>query len=212
MSHLSLRLQQKGNILTSRSAFIWCYLHALEVLQDLVFLSWIRFLSSFIHKKSCHRNKPDMPSSSLLWTYFIASQLPKNKALVQKADVSMYAFKADISKSCPTPLPSPEPTGTVDFVKTEAWFSLCRITIILPEQKSELMLIFPFKHNQQLAGECEAREHWNTHTHRHKNYPAIYCYVRSAFSTSRRACKHLTTALGFATLTHPVPPGASSPL
>ena len=67
------------------------------------------------------------------------------------------------------------------------------------------MLISPFKHNQQLAGESETREHWNTCIHTiHKNDPALSCHARSVFSTSRRACKQLTKALGCPTLAQPV--------
>lgn len=42
-----------------------------------------------------------MPSSSSPLIYFIGSQLPKNKALEKKTDVSMYAFEVDMS-----PVPS----------------------------------------------------------------------------------------------------------
>lgn len=46
----------------------------------------------------------------------------------------------------------------------------------------------------------------HTYTHIHKNYPALSCCARSAFSTSRRACKQqaATKALGCPTLTQPV--------
>lgn len=54
------------------------------------------------------------------------------------------------------------------------------------------MLIFPFKHDQELAGESEAREQ--------PAPPAPPCWV----STSRRACKQLTKVLGCPILTQPV--------
>lgn len=44
----------------------------------------------------------------------------------------------------------------------------------------------------------------HTSTHICKNYPAPSCHGRSVFSTSRRACKELTKALGCPNLTQPV--------